>query len=157
MKESLSAAIAVSVAVILFLCAGVFSQEPVPVQPSVDGTWEASLAQAKVREQVFAVRLTLKNVSNRDIEPEIPFQDLHVTNIRDGKKYFPLKDSQGNFLAGPQARAWPGGVFRNKIQPGEVRTIWVDFPPPPDSANTVDLFVPGLLPFEGVKVSRSRG
>jgi hypothetical protein len=156
-KESVSATIVVSGAIILFLCAGVFSQEAVQVQPSFDGTLLASLTQAKVREQVFAVKLTLKNVSTRALEPEIPFKDFYVTNIKDMKKYFPLKDSQGNFLAGPKARAWQGGVFKNKIQPGELRTIWVDFPVPPGAAKTLDLFVPGLLPFEGVKISRIQG
>jgi hypothetical protein len=156
-RESISATIVVSGAIMLFLCAGVFSQEAVQVQPSSDGSLEATLTQAKVRDQVFSVKLTLKNITNRDLEPEIAFKDLYVTNIKGMKKYFPLQDSQGNFLAGPQARAWQGGIFKNKIQPGEMRTIWVDFPVPTDSAQTVDLFVPGLLPFEGVKISRRQG
>jgi hypothetical protein len=153
----MSATIVVSGAIILFLCAGVFSQEAVQVQPSSDGTMEASLTQAKVRDNVLAVKLTIKNVTNRVLEPEIPFKEFYVTNIRDLKKYFPLQDSQGNFLAGPQEQARPGGIFRNKIPPGEMMIIWVDFPIPPEAAKTVDLFVPGLLPFEGVKVSRRQG
>ena len=157
MKESVSATIVVSGAIILFLGAGVFSQEAVQVQPSSDGTLAASLTQAKVRENIFSVQLTLKNVSRRVLEPEMPFKDFYVTNIKDMKKYYPLQDSRGNFLAGPQYRAWQGGIFKNKIQPGEIRTIWVDFPVPPGAAKTVDLFVPGMLPFEGVKVSRSQG
>jgi hypothetical protein len=156
-KESISATIVVSGAIILFLCAGVFSQEAVQVQPSSDGTWEAALTQAKVRENVFSVKLTLKNITNRDIEPEIAFKDFYVTNIKNMKKYFPLQDPQGNFLAGPQERAWQGGIFKNKIHPGELRTIWVDFPVPPAADKTVDLFVPGMLPFEGVKVSQRQG
>jgi len=153
----MSATIVVSGAIILFLCAGVFSQEAVQVQPSSDGTMEASLTQAKVRDNVLAVKLTIKNVTNGILEPEIPFKEFYVTNIRDLKKYFPLQDPQGNFLAGPQERAQPGGIFKNKIPPGEVRTIWVNFPVPTDSAKTVDLVVPGLLPFEGVKVNRRQG
>jgi hypothetical protein len=156
-RESISATIVVSGAIVLFFCAGVFSQETVQVQPSSDGTMEASLTHAKVRDQVFSVQLTLKNVSNRVLEPEIPFKDFYVTDIRDLKKVFPLQDSQGNFLAGPQERVWQGGIFKHKIRPGEARTIWVDFPVPPDAARTVDLFVPGMLPFEGVKVSRRQG
>jgi hypothetical protein len=156
-KESISATIAASGAIILFLCAGVFSQEAVQVQPSTDGTMEASVTQAKVRENVFSVKLTLKNVTNRDLEPEIAFKDFFVTNIKDMKKYFPLHDAQGNVLAGPQERAWQGGIFKNKIHPGEMRTIWVDFPVPTESAKTVDLFMPGMIPFEGVKINRSQG
>jgi hypothetical protein len=157
MKESVSATIVVSGAIILFLCAGVFSQEAVQVQPSSDGKWEATLTQAKVRENVFSVKLTLKNITNGTIEPEIPFKDFYVANIQDRKKYYPLKDPRGNFLAGPQNRAWQGGIFKNKMQPGEMRTIWVDFPVPRAAAKTVDLFVPGMLPFEGVKISRNQG
>jgi hypothetical protein len=156
-KESVSATIVISGAIILFLCAGVFSQETVQVQPSSDGKLEATLTQAQVRENVFSVKVTLKNVTNRALEPEIPFKDFYVTNIKDMKKYSPLKDSRGNFLAGPQDRAWQGGIFKNKIQPGEIRTIWVNFPVPPEADKTVDLIVPGLLPFEGVKISRSQG
>jgi hypothetical protein len=156
-KESISATIVVSGAILLFLCAGVFCQEAVQVQSSSDGTMEASLTLARVRDNVLAVQLTLKNVTNRVLEPEIPFKDFYVTNITDLKKYFPLKDSQGTFLAGPQEGARPGAIFKNKIQPGEARIIWVDFPAPPKAAEAVDLFVPGLLPFEGVKVSRRQG
>jgi hypothetical protein len=68
-KESVSATIVISGAIILFLCAGVFSQEAVQVQPSSDGMLSASLTQAKVRDHVFSVKLTLKNITNRAIEP----------------------------------------------------------------------------------------
>jgi hypothetical protein len=99
-------------------------------EPSSDGTLEATLTQAKVRDQVFS-KLTLKNVTNRDLEPEISFKDLYVTNIKDMKKYFPLKDSQGNFLAGPQERAWQGGIFKNKSSPARCGPFGWTFRCPP--------------------------
>jgi hypothetical protein len=156
-KESVSATIVISGAIILFLCVGVFSQEAVPVQPSGDGRLEASLTQAGVRGKVFAVKVTLKNISNATIAPEIPFKDFYVTNVGNMTKYFPLKDSRGKFLAGPQDRDLRGGVFKSTIRPGDTRTIWVNFPVPPVTAKTVDLFVPGVLPFERIKISRGRG
>jgi hypothetical protein len=118
-RESISATIVVSGAIILFLCAGVFSQETVQVQSSTDGALEATLTQAKVRDQVFSVKLTLKNVTNRDLEPEISFKDFYVTNIKDMKKYFPLQDSQGNFLAAP--RNGPGKAASSRIKSSPAR------------------------------------
>jgi len=155
MKESASATIITSGAIILFLCMAVFSQEAVQIQSSSDGKMEASLIRAKVRGDVLSVKIALKNTTTEAIEPEIPFKECYVTDIKAVKKYFPLKDPQGDFLAGPQPGDGPGGIFRDTIKGGESRIIWVNFPVPPEPTDTVDLFVPGMLPFEEVKISRS--
>ena len=69
-------------------------------------------------------------------------------------KYFPLQDDKGIFLAGPQHDNRNGGTFEGKIKGGESMTIWVKFPAPPKGTTTVDLFVPGMLPFEDLQVSQ---
>lgn len=155
MKESVSATVVLSLAGIFFLCLTVFPQEAIQVQPSSDGKIEASINQAKVRGNVLSVRVTLKNTSNDILEPELRYQDFYVTDVKKKKKYFPLKDAKGTFLAGPQHQNWGGGTFKWKIKGGESMTIWVKFPAPPAATETVDLFVPGILPFEDIKLSRS--
>jgi hypothetical protein len=146
--------VVLSVAVMFFLCLTVFSQEAIQVQPSSDGKIEASVIQANVRGKVLTVKVALKNTTTETLKPELRFQDFYVTDLKEQKKYFPLKDSKGAFLAGPQHTDWSGGTFKSKIQGGESMTIWVKFPAGPEATETVDLFVPGILPFEEIKISR---
>lgn len=155
MKESVSAAVVLSLVLIFFLCLSVFPQEAIQVQPSSDGKIEASVIQAKVRGNVLSLKVTLKNTTNDILEPELRFQDFYVTDVKEKKKYFPLKDAKGTFLAGPQHQPWGGGTFKWRIKGGEHMTIWVKFPAPPEPTETIDLFVPGILPFEDIKLSRS--
>ena len=156
MGKSVSAMVLLSGVLIIFLSSVAFSQEAIQVQPSSDGKIEASLIRAKVRGGVLSIRVALKNTTSNTIEPEIHYKDCYYTDIKEKKKYYPLKDSKGNFLAGPQYSQWQGGTFKNKISAGKASTIWVKFPAPPAATDTVDLFVPGMLPFEEVKISRSQ-
>ncbi|NLI80380.1 MAG: hypothetical protein GX443_01660 [Deltaproteobacteria bacterium] len=155
MKGSVSVVAVLSVAVFFLLCFPVFSQEAIQVQPSSDGKIEASVTQAKVRGNVLTVMIKLKNTTDGSLEPELRFQEFYVTDVKDKKKYFPLKDSKGVILAGPQHYDWGGGTFKGRIKGGEFMTIWAKFPAPPEATETVDLFIPGIMPFEDLPLSRS--
>jgi len=155
-RESVSATIVISGAVILFSCLGLLSNAAIQVQPSLDGRLEASLTQAKVNGKALVVKLTLKNVSNDILEPEIFLKDCYVASDEGRQRYHPLQDARGIVLAGPRSPDGDGDILRKKIQAGERINFWVHFPAPPPTAKTVDLFVPGLPPFEGVAFRRER-
>jgi hypothetical protein len=155
MKKAVLVILVLSIAIAISLPIIALSREVIQSQPSSDGKMEASLNQVKIRGNILSIRVTLKNTTDKTIEPEIHYKEFYYTDIKEKKKYFPLKDSKGNFLAGPQHSEWQGGTFKTKIKGGESRTIWLKFPAPPEATETVDLFVPGILPFEEVKISRS--
>lgn len=157
MRESVSATIVISGAIILFSCLGVFSKAAIQIQPSLDGRLEASLTQAKLSENVFTVKVTLRNLSREPLEMVIPLRNFYVITREDRKRYYPLQDAKGVIAAGPRCRYGDGDIFRQKLRAGERMSFWVNFPPLPEIAQTADLYVPGMLPFEAVVISRDQG
>jgi len=126
----------------------------IQVQQSSDGKMEATLMEAKVRKGVLTFKISLKNTSSELIQPEIRYEKVYFADIDQKKKYFALKDSNGMYIAGPRHHDWGGGTFKVYIKPGEMQVMWIKFPAPPDETATVDLFIPGVLPFEEVGLQR---
>lgn len=128
--------------------------EQAQVQPSTDGKLEGTLLQAKVRRDVLTVKIKVVNVSSSTVEPEFGYQDVYFTDIDEQKKYFALKDENGRYIAGPQHDDWGGGAFKERIGAGEQQIVWVKFPAPPETSTAIDVFIPGMLPFEEVEITR---
>jgi len=138
----------------LFLASAVNAEEAIQTQPSSDGKIKASIIGAKVKRGVLTVKVSLKNISGIKIEPEIRYREIYYADINEKKKYYALKDSNGKYIAGPQHYDWGGGTFKARIAAGEKRIIWLKFPAPPENTKAIDIFVPGILPFEEVELKR---
>jgi len=131
-----------------------YAQNAIQIQPSSDGNMEASLIEAKEKRGVLTVKVVLKNISKEWIEPELRFEKAYYADVDAQKKYFPLKDSEGKFIAGHLSHDWGGGTFKEKIGPNQSKIIWVKFPAPPPTTASIDIFIPLLLPFEDVIIMR---
>jgi len=140
---------------LLFIFVSISSaQKVIQTQPSSDGTIEASLIEAKVKRDVLTIKVALKNISQKTIEPEIRFEHIYYTDIEAKKKFFGLKDAAGHLIAGPAHYDWGGGTFKSRISPGERAIIWIKFPAPLETTTAIDIFIPGILPFEDIKILR---
>jgi len=143
------------VAIIAFVfSSSVYAEKVLQTQQSSDGKVEASIIGAKARRGVLTVKISLTNVSNSKIEPEIRYGEFYYVNINENKKYYALKDSNGNYIAGPRHYDWGGGTFKWKINPSEKMMLWAKFPAPPPNTDTIDVFIPGILPFEEVAIDK---
>ncbi len=130
------------------------AQDAVQTQPSSDGTFEAALLSVKVRVNVLTVKVALKNTANKKISPMFFFKDVYYADIEQGKKYFGLKDAEGNYIAGTKFSNEHGGRFWSDMDPNGKQIVWIKFPAPAETTRTIDIFIPGLLPFEEVEVQR---
>ena len=146
--------IAVFMFLILFAAVSVYALEPIQTQPSTDGKMEASVVGAKVRSNVLTLKVDLKVTSGKDVKIIFLYQDIYVTDLNEKKKYLALKDADGLYIAGPKHDNEHGGRFWETIPAGEKRTIWIKFPAPPETTEAVDVFIPGILPFEDVALTR---
>ncbi len=146
--------LAFGVMVIFFLPLLGYAGEAMQTQPSSDGKVEGAIIGVKVKRGVLTVKVSLKNVSENRIEPEMFFREVYFTDIKENKKYFCLKDSNGRYISGPQDSGFRGGTFKDKIPFGEKRIIWMKFPAPPESSDTIDIFLPGMLPFEEIEIKK---
>jgi hypothetical protein len=143
-----------SLLLVFIFAAGAFAQKAIQIQPSSDGKIEASLIEAKEKRGVLTIKVVLKNISKEWIEPELRFEKAYYADIDAQKKYFPLKDSEGKFIAGHLSQDWGGGTFKEKIGPNQSKIIWIKFPAPPPTTTSIDIFIPLILPFEEVTIMR---
>jgi len=143
-----------SLLLVFVFATGTYAQNAIQMQPSTDGTIEASLIEAKEKRGVLTVKVVLKNISKEWIEPELRFGEMYYADVDAQKKYFPLKDSEGKFIAGHLSYDWGGGTFKEKIGPNQSKIIWIKFPAPPETTKTIDIFIPKILPFEDVTIQR---
>lgn len=128
--------------------------EPIQVQMSTDGNLEASLIGLKIRSDVLTAKVIIQNTSGRRVKAKFEFRHVYYTDLKERKKYFGLKDSEGAYIAGPKADGVVGGRFWSDLQPDEKKILWVKFPAPPATTESIDLFIPGFLPFEDVPLGR---
>ena len=143
-----------SLLLVFVFATGAYAQKAIQVQPSSGGNIEASLIEAKEKRGVLTVKVVLKNISKEWIEPELRFGEAYYADVDAQKKYFPLKDSEGKFIAGHLSNDWGGGTFKEKIGPNQSKIIWIKFPAPPEPTKTIDIFIPKMLPFEDVTIQR---
>jgi hypothetical protein len=150
----------ISLAIIMALVIGSlfslpgYAQEAIQTQPSSDGNFEASLIGAKVKREVLTVKIKLKNIASKSNKMECTYKSVYYTDIKNKKKYFALKDSEGKYIAGPQDRGSNGGKVERYIDSGAQTIIWIKFPAPPETTDTIDIIIPGILPFEEIEIKR---
>lgn len=138
------------VLIVLPVCAWALSE--IDTQPASDGMSEASIVGIKVRNGVLTVKFSIKNTTDSVIEPGVSFAKTYYISVKDKKKYFGLKDERGVFIAGPATFDWDGGFFKQKISPGGKAFLWIKFPAPSQETDEIDVYLPGYLPFEGIKI-----
>lgn len=153
MRKMISALIMTLVIGALFSLSG-YAMEAIQTQPSSDGNFEASLTSVKIKRDVLTIRVMVKNVSANKAEMQCNYKEVYYTDVEDKKKYFVLKDSEGQYIAGPKRGGAYGGYFGGDIDPDGQKIMWMKFPAPPETTTTVDIFVPGILPFEEIQLTR---
>ena len=141
----------------LFLLVGAVScwaGGAIQTQPAAQGPFEADVIRASVRDNVLTVQVAFRCQGTSSDPLSFRFGDVYITDLKNKKKYYPLKDSSGRYLAGPAANWLEGGKFESWMKPGDRSIFWVKFPAPPPDVQTIDIVVPGFLPFEDVPITR---
>jgi len=149
----------ISLVIVIFIIGGVLLAGKV-IQTQESDKWdglEIDLISLKVKNNVLTVKFKLRNVGSEAVEPAIYFKDCYIMDETNQKKYYPLKDSDGNYIAGPvkySGSAWGGGYFQFKIEPGKTKGMWIKFPEPPDNPETITIHISGFFPFEEIELSK---
>jgi len=79
-----------------------------------------------------------------------------LVDVKSKKKYFPLKDANGLFIAGPFGDSIDGGRIGLKIPAKQSTVLWAYFEPvTPGTVMTVE--VPQVFPFDNVPVTEGAG
>jgi len=145
-----------AVAVILFLACSalIAATDVIQTQESdvLEG-FEADLTKLSIRDDVLTLRFKFRNTGSEAKTVEFYFKDCYIVDASNQKKYFPLKDSEGQFIAGPKEKDWDGGRYHLNIGSGSSAGFWVKFPVPTDNPETIDITIPLFFPFEEIALN----
>ncbi|MBN2232375.1 MAG: hypothetical protein JW781_06085 [Deltaproteobacteria bacterium] len=136
---------------LMLLAAPLYAGAPLQTQDATQWSDIAvDLLSVQTKNGVLTMRFIYRNNGERTLEPEFGYGDFHLIDEVNQKKYFPLKDADGIFIAGPIHSDYRGGTFKDRIPSGGRKGVWIKFPVPADNPESITVSVPGVFPFEDV-------
>jgi len=133
----------------------VLSAQAIQTQDSI--TWdgiEADLTDVGISQNIVTIKVRLRNTGFEEQGVKIPYDTCFIMDETNQKKYYPLKDSDGLYIAGPMADIQRGGRFWFGIQAGKAKGLWIKFPDPADRPETITISLEGIFPFEEILLKR---
>jgi hypothetical protein len=127
----------------------VLGAESIQTQMAMAEDVEVDVIKAAVKEGIFTVVLMYRTGKTGALI-RAPLDATYYLDNSEKKKYQVLRDSKNEWIAAPAAF----GQLVIDVKPGEQMRAWLKFPAPPDNAKTIDLVVPGVLPFEELMITR---
>ena len=131
--------------------------EPLQTQYHSNGS-EASALKASISNQVLTVVIRYNNTSGAEMRESYPIEEVYYIDPGENKKYHVLKDENGKWIANPVSNHGRIGVVGRdwdmKIKADAKAVVWFKFPEPASGANTINLVIPNLTPFDGLPIKR---
>lgn len=120
----------------------------IQVQPTNINGVNAEVIQCKRKKGVLSIKIRFvsQNADKTSIRIDTnhgAYNDFYV--MAENKKYFILKDTEGNALA-------PKYIDTSLAQ-GENYYWWAKFPAPPAEVKEINIVIPKVLPFEDVAIT----
>jgi len=125
------------------------------IQTQDSDTWDgiaADLTQLSIKNDVLTLRFKIRNEGSDSPRIEFLFRDCYIVDESNQKKYFLLKDAEGQYIAGPKEKEWDGGRFSYIVEPEKTKGLWMKLPVPTDNPDTISISIPGFFPFEEVSL-----
>lgn len=140
---------------LLFSAGLFFAQEVIQTQShNTEEGIEVDLTSLEIQNNIVTVKFKLRNTAAEKHNVTIHFKDCYIMDEVNQKKYYGLKDTDGLFIAGPAYDNQNGGRFWFGIQAGKSIGLWIKFPQPTDNPESITISLPGVSPFESVKLAK---
>ncbi|MBT6530008.1 MAG: hypothetical protein HOK99_03745 [Betaproteobacteria bacterium] len=128
-----------------------WAAEPLQTQMSMSGDMDVDVLKASILDNIFTVVLVYRNNGKAEERIYYDFAGVYFIDDTEKKKYHVLKDSNNKWIGAPMNSA---GDISRKIAAGGKQLVWFKFPAPPATVKSINLVIPGVLPFEELAVSR---
>lgn len=123
------------------------------VQTQESDRWdgiEVDLTKLSIRNNIITLRFKIRNTGEKRRDIEFYYKDCYLIDEANQKKYYVLKDSEGQFIGGPKDKEWEGGRFSTPVPALESNGLWMKFPLPTDDPESISISLPGFFPFEEI-------
>jgi hypothetical protein len=136
------------------LASGLASAEP--VETEIAGV-TAELAELRTSAGVTRLAIRYRNGNPKEANTDLYEVDkIAIVDVASKKKYGPIKDANGHFIAGPINDDIGGGRIYVKLPAGQEGVAWAYFEAIP-AGTVVSIEVPQMFPFEDVTVTEGPG
>ena len=133
--------------------------EPVVAEPTETEIANVTAEVAELRTSGGVTRLAIRYVNSGAKEVEssrFTVGQMMLVDAKSKKKYFPIKDANGEFIGGPLGDTLDGGRVLVTLPPGRPAVLWAYFDAiPPGTVVSVE--VPQMFPFDDVVVTDGAG
>lgn len=126
----------------------------VQTQMTTDANAEVDAVKVKVDGDIMSIILMFRNTSDQRLEYKLDTAETYYIDKAANKKFHMLKDNKNRWVASEVKYYSSSSEFSFKINKGAKKLIWMKFPAPADGVETIDFSMPGILPFDGLKVSK---
>ena len=126
----------------------------IQTQMDVNANAEVDVVKAQVSGDIMTVILMFRNTAGKRIEYDLNTAETYYIDKAANKKFFMLKDTEKKWVASNVSYYSSSSAFKFKIDKEGKKLIWMKFPSPAAGVDTIDFSMPGVLPFDGLKVSR---
>lgn len=125
---------------------------PIATQTGPKGSqWD--LSKVAVTGNVLTVQFNVRAGDEHLWNPSLPLSDVSVVDDATSQRYSPLQDASGKPMAAP-LNTQNNQKLKLDIQKNSSGVIWVKFPAPPATSQTVSINIPEVAPFDGVAIQR---
>ncbi len=125
---------------------------PIATQAGPKGSqWE--LSKVAVTGNVLTVQFNVRAGDEHLWNPSLPLSDVSVVDDATSQRYSPLQDNSGKPMAAP-LNTQNDQKLKLDIQKNSSGVVWVKFPAPPATSQTVSINIPEVAPFDGVAIQR---
>ena len=123
-------------------------------QMGANANAEVDLIKAQVSGDIMTIILMFRNTAGKRIEFDMNTAETYYIDKAANKKFFMLKDTEKKWVASNVRYYSSSSSFKFEIKKEGKKLIWMKFPSPAAGVDTIDFSIPGVLPFDGLKVSR---
>ena len=125
---------------------------PIATQIGPKGSqWD--LSKVAVTGNVLTVQFNIRTGDENLWNPSLPLSDVGVVDDATSQRYSPLQDNSGKPMAAP-LNTQNDQKLKLDIKKNSNGVIWVKFPAPPATSQTVSINIPEVAPFDGVAIQR---
>lgn len=125
---------------------------PIATQIGPKGSqWD--LSRVAVTGNVLTVQFNVRTGDENLWNPSLPLSDVSVVDDATSQRYSPLQDNSGKPMAAP-LNTQNDQKLKLDIKKNSNGVIWVKFPAPPVTSQTVSINIPEVAPFDGVAIQR---
>ena len=127
-----------------------------PVETDISGV-TVELLELGQQNGLLRLLVRYNNTTGERVKGDfLHFEDIVLVDNKTKVKYFGLRDSDKQLLAGPKWGTDYGGMWSFDIEPNASATLWVLFDPVP-AGTVLTVQVPHAFPFDDVPVSAVPG